>query len=181
MLGITRLKYLGEDLIRCLDCGELSFKIVFYIYEAPLVGEVLIEHGYCTLCEFRRSDVSVINYGKPKTIKIKVKSVDDLKIIVIKSSSSSIEIPELGIEINPGIAAPGYITTVEGILERVLDVIPSDCELRKECLDEVNLIKKAMNGLVEFTLIIKDPLGRSAVIYEEGRNNVVIEEYVESQ
>ena len=38
-----------------------------------------------------------------------------------------------------------------------------------------------MNGLIEFTLIIKDPLGRSAVIYEEGKNNVIIEEYRESR
>jgi len=167
------LRFLGEELVKCLNCGALSFSVKFYVYEAPLVGNVLIEHGYCTSCSFRKSDVMVIDSGEPKLIRAYVKSENDLKAIVVKSASASIVIPELGVEIAPGVAAYGYITTIEGILERVIDVIPSDCFEDRECSGRVEEIRKAMRGEREFTLIIKDPLGRSAV---RGEGIEVVEE-----
>ncbi|MEM0453645.1 MAG: ZPR1 zinc finger domain-containing protein [Sulfolobales archaeon] len=168
------LRYIGEEVIKCINCGSLNFKVSFYIYEAPLVGNILIEHGVCSECGYRKADVSIVDYGRPKTIKAFVKSRNDLNALVVKSSTATIMIPELGIEVVPGSAAYGYLTTIEGILEQVLDVIPSDCEERKECIDKVNLIKDAMNGSIKFTLIIKDPLGKSAVIGED--LSIVVEE-----
>lgn len=158
------LRYLGDELTRCVSCGSPNFKISLYIYNAPHVGNILIEHGICLQCNYKRTDVSMIDSDQPKTIKAVVKSPNDLNAVVVKSSTAAIIIPELGIEVFPGADAYGYLTTIEGILERVLDVIPQDCEERKECVEKVDLIKNAMNGLVRFTLIIKDPSGRSAII-----------------
>lgn len=168
------LRILCEETVKCINCGELSFKVSLYIYRAPIVGDILLEHGRCNSCGFSKSDVSVLNYGNPKTIRVRIESVNDLRAVVVKSASASISIPELGIEVMPGPAAYGYITTVEGILERVLDVIPSDCINDVECTRKVNRIRDAMDGKEKFTLIIRDPLGRSTVIGEG--LNIVIEE-----
>lgn len=168
------LMYLGDELTRCVNCGSPKFKVSLYIYKAHYVGNILIEHGICLQCNYKRADVSTMNSGQPKTIKAVVKSPNELNAVVVKSSTATIIIPELGIEVFPGANAYGYLTTIEGILERVLDVIPQDCEERMECVEKVDLIKKAMKGLVRFTLIIKDPLGRSSII---GDNvEVVVEE-----
>ncbi len=158
------LKYLGEEFTRCINCGSPNFKVSLYVYEAPLAGTVLIECGVCYNCNYRKSDVSMLTFGEPRTMKMVVKSPDDLKVMVVKSSTATVDIPELGIEILPGVAAYGYLTTIEGILEKVLEVIPQDCYEREECVEKVNLIKEAMNGSIPFTLIIKDPLGRSAIM-----------------
>ncbi|MCX8186517.1 MAG: ZPR1 zinc finger domain-containing protein [Sulfolobales archaeon] len=171
----SSLRHIGEEVVRCVNCGNHSFKISLYLYGAPLVGNVLIESGTCSKCNYRKSDVSALDSGRFKTIKVFIKSPEDLNALIVKSSTAEIVIPELGVEVYPGPASYGYITTVEGLLERVLDIVPTGCEERKECIDKCNLIKDAMNGLVKFTLIIKDPSGRSTVIGE----NIVIAKYEE--
>ncbi len=170
----SELRFLGEATTKCMNCGELSFKVSMYVYRAPIVGDVLLECGRCDSCGFGRSNVSVLNYGNPKTIRVRIESVNDLRAIVVKSATASLSIPELGIEVTPGPAAYGYITTVEGILERVLDVIPSDCMNDEECYKKVDKIKDAMDGREKFTLIIRDPSGGSTVIGEG--LNIVVEE-----
>lgn len=158
------LTYLGEELIKCPNCGGLTLKVKIYVYNAPLIGRLLIEHGHCSSCNFIRNDIATLEFENPKIIKVHVKSIEDLNALVVKSATASITIPELGIEIHPGIASYGYVTTIEGILERVLDVMPVDCVEREECIREYEAVKEAMNGKKSFTLIIKDPMGRSTVI-----------------
>ncbi|MEM4752390.1 MAG: ZPR1 zinc finger domain-containing protein, partial [Sulfolobales archaeon] len=158
------LRYLGDEVIRCVNCGSPNFKVSLYVYRAPYIGNILIEHGICPQCNYKKTDVSMIDSDQPKTIKAVVKSPNDLNAVVVKSSTATIIIPELGVEVFPGVNAYGYLTTIEGILERVLEVIPQDCKERRECVEKVELIKNAMNGLIRFTLIIKDPSGRSAII-----------------
>ncbi len=160
------LKLLWEELTRCVNCGSPNFKVSSYIYEVPLIGSILIEHGVCSQCDYRRTDVSMLDFSQPKTVKKVVKSPEDLRTIVVKSSTATIIIPELGVEVYPGVDAYGYITTIDGILERVLDIIPQDCAEREECVEKVTMIKNAMEGSLPFTLIIEDPLGKSAIISE---------------
>lgn len=167
-----RLLKLGEEVVNCLNCGEKSFRIRLFVYDVPHFGKVLLEVGTCDKCSFRRSDVSILEVSEPIRIVVKVTSDKELNALVVKSSTASIYIPELGIEITPGPAAPGYITTVEGILHRVLDHIPSECfDEKSHCYFKVKEIKDAIDGKIPFTLIIEDPFGRSDV-KGEGANIV---------
>ncbi len=174
-----RLTLLGEEVTPCLNCGEKSFRVRLYIYDVPYFGKVLLEVGICDKCGFRRSDVSVLEVSKPVRIVVHVDSDAELNALVIKSSTASIYIPELGIEITPGPAAPGYITTVEGILHRVLDHIPAECfDESNPCNRKVKEIIDAIDGKVRFTLIIEDPFGRSDV---KGEASAKIEKQVLGQ
>jgi zinc finger protein len=157
------LKYLGEEVTKCLNCGERTFRIKFYIYNAPLIGNIVIESGVCETCKYRKTDVFIADLGEPRKIELRVKSDKELRALVVKSSTATIRIPELGIEIKPGPAAPGYITTVEGILDRVLEVVPSDCYSDNRCYERIRKILEAKEGKHEFTLILEDPFGRSTI------------------
>ncbi len=158
------LKYLGEEVIECINCGKRSFRVRYYLYEVPYFGTIVLEVGICDECEFRRNDVSAVEISEPARIVVKVKRREDLNALVIKSSKASIMIPELGIEVNPGPAAPGYITTIEGILMNALDIIPLECfDEGSPCYFKVKEIKEAIEGKIPFTLIIEDPTGRSDV------------------
>lgn len=167
-------RLIGEDFIKCPACGKKKLKLSIFIYEVPYIGNVVLETGRCLNCGYRWSDVGMLDYGDPKRIKVEVNGVEELNALVIKAAPATVRIPELGIEITPGPAAQGYITTVEGILHRVLDHVPSECmDPKAECHKKVQLIKDAADGKVKFTLIIEDPSGRSAVSSENVR---VVEE-----
>jgi len=158
------LKYLGEEVTECVNCGKKSFKVRHYLYEVPYFGSIVLEVGICDKCGFRRNDVSVIDVGKPMRIVVKIRRREDLNALVVKSSRAAIIIPELGVEVYPGPIAPGYITTIEGILMNILDVIPSECfDEKRPCHSKVKEIRKAIEGKLPFTLIIEDPTGKSDV------------------
>ncbi len=166
MLSNAAPKKIGEYKVKCPVCGEKALTIAYYTYEAPLVGEVIIETGKCAYCGFRWSDASIAESQGPRTITFEVNGRKELNALVVKASSATIRIPELGVEITPGPAAHGYITTVEGIIQRILDHVPSECfSSSSKCYKKVKALEKAMEGDIKFTLIIEDPLGKSAIIY----------------
>ncbi len=91
--------------------------------------------------------------------------------MVIKSSTAKIEIPELGITIEPGPSAQAYISTVEGVLYRVLEVLeayPMENRVKYERKKEE--VMNAINGESRFTFILEDPYGNSLIIPKNKKN-----------
>ncbi len=171
-------KPIAKERVRCPVCGD-ELEVTLYSYKVPYFGDVILEAGKCRKCGFRWSDVGMVSAGKPKRIVVNVNDPEDLNALVIKSARASIRIPELGVEVSPGPAAKGYITTIEGILQRVLDHVPSECfDSRSKCFRKVREIEDALRGLKKFRLIIEDPVGRSAVM---GRGVKVLEEPLEAE
>ncbi len=169
-----RLRMIAEDVVKCPICGKESMSIKIFLYDVPYFGKVVLESGKCSKCGFKWSDVGMLEAARPKRIIVKVKEPKDLNALVIKAAPATVKIPELGIEIIPGPAAPGYITTIEGVLQRVIDHAPSEClDESNPCYENIKTIRRAMNGNDVFTLIIEDPSGRSAV---KGEGTEVIEE-----
>ena len=159
-----KLTELMEETTKCPACGKETLKIRIYKYRIPYVGEILIEAAKCQSCGYKWSNVELAQHSSPKRIIAKVEGNKGLNALVIKSSKATVLIPELGVEIYPGPAAPGYITTIEGLLYRVLDHVPQECvNPGKECYRRVELIKKAINGSFPFTMIIEDPSGKRLV------------------
>lgn len=159
-----KLRKLGEETIKCPVCGKKSLMVGIYLYEVPHFGQVILESGRCESCGFRWTDVTVAEAGKGKKLRLRVRGDRELRALVVKSSSASVIMPELGVEIRPGPASLGYITTVEGIVRKVLEHVPSECFSEgSECYDVVKTLEDAADGKIEFTLILEDPLGRSGI------------------
>jgi zinc finger protein len=102
---------------------------------------------------------------------MKVRSTDDLDARVVRSTSGTIRIPELGIEIEPGPASESFISNVEGVLERVEEILDMVTRWGEEdktarALELLSTIEKTRAGEYEITLVIEDPLGNSAIIAE---------------
>lgn len=156
---------LNTEKVKCPSCGEYELVISMYIVETKFFGKIVIESGKCAKCGFLHRDVYLAEYGEPKKIEIKVLPGRAGDYLLIKSSSASVIIPELGIEITPGPAAQGYITTARGILENVHELLTGLCQERDEkCNRKLNEVSKAIEGEIGFTLIVEDPLGRSSVV-----------------
>ncbi len=149
---------------KCPVCNSENLEISTYVYEVPYFGKILIEVWTCSVCGYRKSDIGTLEHGGEVRIVFPVRERKDLNALVIKSSTASIEIPELGVEVFPGPAAQGYITTVEGLLERILENTPVECfDENNECNNFVKKIRKAMNNEINFTVILTDPYGKSSI------------------
>ena len=181
MSSEEKLRTIWSFKIKCPRC-DYEFQVSEYMYEIPLVGKILISTGKCGECGYKYSDVRALESKGPQKLTLEVKSLEDLNALVIRASSATIKIPELGVEIKPGPASQGYITTVEGILDRVLQVITmlkGDPEVNeKERSKREELIRKAMEGKINFTLIIIDPEGVSRIVSDKAQKEKLYANYI---
>lgn len=127
--------------------------------------------GLCEACGFRLTDTMILTSNEPIRYEFEIKGADDLSARVARSTSGRIEIPELGVSIDPGPACQGFVSNVEGVLARVEDAIKTvllsaDDDERRSALEGLKTIAEAREGMIPFTLIIEDPSGNSAIIHD---------------
>ena len=105
----------------CLKCGKTGVTRMLFL-TVPKFGDLAISSFKCHHCGFFGRDVQqmaeIQDYGK--ILELPVKCARDLSRGVVKASTCSIEIPEIGFEIE---ARPmsGVYTTVEGLVKSAAD------------------------------------------------------------
>lgn len=165
----------GEDIeapqefiteINCPTCGE---KLYFIHYRTSISYEeaIEIETYFCKKCLYKKNSVNRLTSYGPRKLVLGVKSPLDLRILVYRSPEARIEIPEFFAEVEPGEESTGEVTTIEGILSKLLQRISLfDSEDAKPgVMEELkSKIARAMEGKdVDFTLIMDDPTGLSRI------------------
>jgi zinc finger protein len=106
---------------------------------------------------------------EPVALSVKIGSIEDLNIRVIKSGTATVCIPEFGATITPGPYSEGYISNVEGVLgkiEHALTFMLSSAKGKKLLRGE-RMLKKigtAREHRPNFTFVLKDPFGNSALV-----------------
>jgi len=172
------LEKILEYEVQCPICGS-KFTVSDYLYEAPYVGKLIISGGVCSRCGYKWSDVRLAESRGARRIVYRVEKPDDVNALVVRASTATVRIPELGVEIIPGYAAQGYITTVEGLVLDILEKTKFLCESgeapREECLEKISLLEKAANGEISYTIELLDPIGVSMIA-----SNKVIEKPLEA-
>ena len=160
------VKQVTSLVVECPACRKETMQVSEYIYNAPLIGDLLLSISRCSSCGYTHRDVKLLESRPPRRIKYRVETPDDLRTLVVKSSSSSIIIPEVGLSMEPGPASYGFITTIEGIIDRFFEVLEAvctnlsnkeSCEEAHRQLNEVKEVKKP------YTIIIVDPDGTSYI------------------
>ncbi len=169
-------------MVKCPVCGK-DMRIVEIPYEIPYFGEAILFSMICENCGFKKSDVIIPSVKEGVRYSIEIKE-ETLTARVVKSSSATVKIPELDIEIIPGIDSKGLITNVEGILIRIEDVLEMSKRLFKgdekseKKLEEMKKkLEKLKLGEETGTLVIEDPTGNSVIIHKEAKK----EEYREEE
>ena len=122
-------------------------------------------------CSFRFADTMVLSSKEPMRYEISIETSEDLDARVIRSTSGTIRIPEMGIVIEPGTVSESYITNIEGILQRVQSVLMTASRWVQEDKDKfarsqelMHMLEEVIEGRKKITVIIEDPLGNSAII-----------------
>ena len=137
-------------------------------HNIPYFGEVMHITSMCE-CGFRYSDTLILAQREPVHYELKVTCIDDIDARVVRSTSGTIRIPEMGVDIEPGPASDSFISNIEGVLDRVEEILDMVVkwgeEGKMERAQELkSVIEKVKAGKHEITVVIEDPLGNSAII-----------------
>lgn len=156
----------------CPICHEKKLILREEEIDVPHFGKTFVFSMNCEGCGFNKSDVESAERKEPVKLTFTIEKEDDMKIRVVKGSEASIKIPQMKMEVTPGPASEGFISNIEGILDRFQQIIEKeyqdteDEEVKKNAKNLLKKIRKVRWGETPLKIIIEDPSGNSAIISE---------------
>ena len=192
-----------QDLdLACPICSsEGTVKMIAHVTEIPYFGEHTQVTVFCTSCGWKQADFIPAEGKKSEKWSLKVKSQAELSSRVVRSSSCTVRIPELDLEVNPGSSSTGYVSNIEGVINRFIEIIDmvarqtlaeltnytTDSDLTLEELtsqvEKLNQMKMRLTGFDEqhfepFTLELLDPRGHSQILHPNATERELTEEEI---
>ncbi len=155
----------------CPMCKQKSLSLSEEEREIPYFGKVYIFSMTCSNCKYHMADVESAEKKEPCKLSLEINSEEDMKIRVVKSSTATVKIPRI-LTIEPGPASQGYVTNIEGLLNRAkhaIEMAKDNAEDKTEQKKAKNLLKKIQKikwGQESIIISIDDPNGNSAIISE---------------
>mmetsp|Transcript_16292 Transcript_16292/g.67496 ORF Transcript_16292/g.67496 Transcript_16292/m.67496 type:complete len:426 (-) Transcript_16292:2250-3527(-) len=154
----------------CMNCHKNGVTKIL-LTKIPFFKEVVIMAFECDHCGYRSSDVQPGGQIAQLGVEIlcKVSTESDLQRSVLLSDSAVIKIPSVELEIPS--SKRGRLTTVEGIINEVMDNLSeTNEELRKADPEGATRVAAFLAKLAmlkscteEFDVEIRDPSGNSAI------------------
>lgn len=154
---------------RCPICGaENTFQMRGRIDNIPHFGETIESIVTCSNCKFKHADVMHLGEHEPMRHEFSISSEDDMMVRVVRSSTGTIKVPELGVTVKPGPASEGYISNIEGVLNRIEEAIKlatseGDSDERRRGETKLKKLENIYHGEGKARLILMDPFGHSAI------------------
>ena len=155
----------------CPFCHEKALILTESESEIPYFGRVFLYSMTCTNCKYHKADVEAAEQKEPVKYTFEISSEEDMKVRIVKSSEATVKIPQITM-ITPGPASQGFVTNIEGILNRVkaqIETLRDTAEDDDDKTKAKNLLKKLIRikwGQEKQKIIIEDPSGNSAIISE---------------
>jgi zinc finger protein len=162
-------------------CCNTEIEYLYKTENIPYFSDILIISAVCPSCGYKFVDTKLLKHNDPARYTVVIEAVDDLSIRVVRSMSASIEIPELGVRIDPGPVCQGFVSNVEGVLDRIEQVVKGAFnwgnDLEKEnaaaLLADIVRVKA---GTYPITLILEDPDGNSGIESEKATKEAYVPE-----
>ena len=161
---------------KCSVCERDELTLSEEQIEIPHFGKVYVFSMKCNACGYKKSDIEPEESKEPCKYTLEVTSEADLSIKIVKSGEARVKIPHI-ITMEPGPASNGFITNVEGLLQKVREIIADSVENEEDTSDKKkakNLIKKldaVMLGRDSLKIIIEDESGHSVIISDKAQRS----------
>ena len=167
----------------CPICNaHQSMEVTTKTEKIPYFGEIMESTLLCSECGYKHSDTICIDQKDPVKYTLIV-GKDNLNARVVKSQSTTITIPEIGLKVEPGPQSQGYVSNVEGVLNRFEKAVKTALSWAEEDYAKKNAvqiledIERVKNGQKEVTLVLEDPFGHSIVMDEMAvKSELTVEE-----
>lgn len=157
----------------CPICSEKKLTLTEETTEIPYFGKTFIFSMSCNACKFHKADVEAAEQHDPCKITFTIEKESDLKVRIVKSSEATVSIPQLRMKMSPGPASEGFVSNIEGLIDRfekVVKDLKEAAEEDDEKQEAKNLLKKLWKvkcGDIPIKIIIEDPSGNSAIISDK--------------
>ena len=123
----------------CPVCGEAKLTLIEDEKDIPYFGKTYIFSMKCDGCNYAQSDIETEEKKDPCKIEFTVENKKDLSVRIVKSSDATVKIPQLKMDVTPGVASEGYVSNIEGLLERFKKILESE----RDNADDEDVRKKA--------------------------------------
>ena len=161
----------------CKEEGEVN--MMTHIDEIPYFGEHTQVTIMCNSCGWRQSDFIPAEGKKPGGCSLIINKPEHIRSRVVRSSSCTVRIKELDLEVKPGSSSTGYVSNVEGVIDRFMDVIvmvTRQAYVEDSDMSNIKTLEKMHTTLLELkedpiptpvTLEFLDPNGHSQILHED--------------
>ncbi len=177
-------KIMAEDKIDslpgqvCPMCKTKNLTLTEMEKDIPYFGKVYLFSMTCSNCKYHKADVECAENHEGARYTVEVDSEEDMGIRVVKSAEATVKIPHM-ITMEPGEAAQGFVTNIEGLLRRFVRIIEQardsaeDKDEQKKAKNMLRKLQKVMWGQDKLKIIIEDKSGNSAIISEKAEKKKV--------
>ena len=179
--------------IPCPMCSvEGQVRMLTHIDEIPYFGEHTQITVLCHACGWRQTDFLPAEGKKPGASTLVISKPEHIRARVVRSSSCTVRIPELDLEVKPGTASTGYVSNVEGVINRFMDIIimvTRQCYAEDAPSEDIKTLQELHTTLLELkedpipraiTLEFLDPHGNSQILSPDAvQRNLEPDEYDE--
>ncbi len=170
----------------CPQCSvEESLTMLTISSEIPYFGEHTQITVLCDKCGWKHTDFIPSDGEKPGFSSLVIDSEKKNAARVVRSSSCTIRIPELDLEVSPGGSSSGYVTNIEGVIKRFENAIETiirgsdedqESEIARQILERLRMVKE---GEENVRLELLDPRGRSQIIHHDAESRELDNEELE--
>ncbi len=169
----------------CPVCGgENTLNVTNKTDNIPYFGNILETAVKCSNCGYQSADNICLDHHDPSRYILKIND-EKLNSRVAKSQTATISIPELGLKVEPGSKSQGYVSNVEGILNRfedavkralTLDINENSQSINENALNILDLIQSVKEGKLTTDLIVEDPFGNSLIDDVDAKKELLTQE-----
>lgn len=152
--------------------------------EIPYFGEHTQITVICESCGWKHTDFIPSDGEKPGYSSLVVDNSEKCSARVVRSSSGTIRIPQLELEVSPGGSSSGFVSNVEGVIKRFEDAVGSilrgnadDEKILQASLELLESLRKMKSGSSHFLIELLDPRGRSQIIH----NDAIVRDLMENE
>ena len=159
----------------CPTCNT-EIEYLYTTENIPYFSDILIISAICPSCGYKFVDTQMLKHGEPVRYVYRTATPEDLAVRVMRSMSASIEIPELGVRIDPGPTCQGFVSNIEGVLDRIVlaigsAIVDGDDEERENARLLLEKIARVKCGELSVTFILEDPNGNSAIVADSAEKS----------
>jgi len=157
----------------CPQCySKEKLKMLTFSSEIPYFGEHTQISIVCESCGWKHTDFIPSDGEKPGLWRLQIDDKEKMSARVIRSSSCTIRIETLELEVSPGSSSSGYVSNIEGVLNRFIDAISivmkeDDANISTTANNLIRTLESAKDGCGALNIVLLDPKGRSQIIHKD--------------
>lgn len=169
----------------CPVCGgQKTLEVTNRTDNIPYFGDILETSVSCKKCGYQSSDNISLEQNDPVRFTLEIND-SKLNSRVAKSQTATVSIPDLGLKVEPGPKSQGYVSNVEGILNRFESAVVRaiklegdeiDSDVRENALNIIDYLTKIKMGEMSTLLIVEDPFGNSVIDDDDAQKELLTQE-----